>query len=652
MPGNYYDERQNFFEQIIHKTMRNRASYYSIRWMNMLRGVDPFTQQQNDPLHQPAPIVGIPPWYFGSFYLDQGQPQATNITQFDLIRMNNLVHGTGIIPNNSAANPPNLDPRMWSACVSNFNSSPYAYLRAVYSLPNNPLDVDNNRTGVRSDYSSIGESFKWGLSPYLGSSLAMPSNPHVPSLGRFTCDGTVNRPFRFLRSMPAYINDQLAGGGFGALVHAAGNWQLDRIRIAHDPYNYLVACPLQTFLYTCLIANQMGTNGAHAAIQNQASNILPNNWNALSAAAANNLPAMNGFEHDDFFGNVDYEIVVGQTQVRIEINLPKPTHAELFRQTNAGTQAFQFGPDNWALNYWRRHYNGWIRRSLYSFGEDDTFVKAFDHARGAANNYEPEAYHALNKVDHTHGGYRLYSAPMNMEYRAPLVVEDANAVAQAAQAPHFPYAAAAAVTLARNFTWLMDHTLMDDDMQTPNNVPIHTLLLHFSARFNKLKELAPPPIMGIVLAGYANTAAYTEIVPTRAMDLNIVNDFHQNPTDTYTPDMHTPAGGQTAQTAGPVGVALQTPPFVQTSTVEGNHILRQDEMGNYFVLTVNNNVADCHIQRVRLAAGLGAADALVFSDHFWEFEDDRVMYLMFNNYGYSFSNANQLVDGGVDGGQG
>ena len=307
--------------------------------------------------------------------------------------MNNLVHNHAILPNNSAANPPNLTPRIWSACVSNFNSSPYAYLRAVYGIPNNPLDVDNNRTGVRSDYSSIGESFKWGLSPYRGgSSLAMPSNPHEPSIGRFTCDGTVNRPFRFLRSMPAYINDQLAGGGFGAFVHAQGNWRPDRIRIAHDPYNYLVACPLRTFLYTCLFANQMGTNGAHAAIQNQASNILPNNWNALAAAAANNQPAMVGGQYDDFFGNVQYNIVIGQTQVRIEIQLPKPTHATLFRQTNAGTQAFQFGPDNWALYYWRQHYNGWIRRSLYSFGQDDTFVTAFDHARGAVNSYERSVY--------------------------------------------------------------------------------------------------------------------------------------------------------------------------------------------------------------------------------------------------------------------
>ena len=437
--------------------------------------------------------------------------------------------------------------------------------------------------------------------------------------------------------MPEYVQ-QLAGGGFGAQLHAP-----DRIRIAHDPYNYLVACPLRTFLYTCLIANQMGTTGEQSVVQNQVSNVLPNNWNAASAAAAANLPAMNGFEHDDFFGNNDYDIVVGQTQVRIEINLPKPTHAELFRQTNAGTQPFQFGPNNWALTYWRQHYNGWIRRSLYSFGEDDTFVKAFDHARGAANNYEPEAYTDLNKTSHTNGGYRLYSAAMNMEYRAPLVVEDQAAVALAPPAPHLPYAAAAAVTLASNFTWLMDHVYMDDDDQD-------LLELHFSAPFNKLKELVPPPIVGLALPGYAATAAFTEIVPTHQSNLDVTfgGDFSESVTDNYTPDMHTNAGGVTNTTAGPVGVAVQPNPFIQTSTVEGNHILRQDEMGNYFVLTVSGNVQDCQIARVQLAGLGGQSDALVFSDHFWEFEDDRVMYLMFNNYGYSFSNANQLVDGNVD----
>ena len=201
--------------------------------------------------------------------------------------MTNLVFGTNVLPNNTAADAPNLDPILWSACVSNINSSPYAYIRAVSTIPNNPfLVADYYRTGNRSDYSSIGESFKWGLSPYLGHSMAKPSNPHVPSLGRFTCDGTVNRPFRSLRSIPVYNAPQappLAGGGFGAPLHGVANWTANQIRIAHDPYNYLVACPLITFLYTCLIANQRGSSGAISAVVGGANNIYPENWTAASA---------------------------------------------------------------------------------------------------------------------------------------------------------------------------------------------------------------------------------------------------------------------------------------------------------------------------------------------------------------------------------
>ena len=66
-PGNYWDQRQNYFQQILLKTMRNRASLYSQRWMDMLRGVDPFVREQNDPLHQPAPIVNTPVWLYGTF---------------------------------------------------------------------------------------------------------------------------------------------------------------------------------------------------------------------------------------------------------------------------------------------------------------------------------------------------------------------------------------------------------------------------------------------------------------------------------------------------------------------------------------------------------------------------------------------------------
>ena len=92
-------------------------------------------------------------------------------------------------------------------------------------------------------------------------------------------------------------------------------------------------------------------------------------------------------------------------------------------------------------------------------------------------------------------------------------------------------------------------------------------------------------------------------------------------------------------------MANQPSPFVHTSIVEGNHKKRQDEMGNYFVLNVSGNVADCQIARVQLAGLGGPSDALVFSDFFWEFEDDRVMYLMFNNYGFNSTNARQIAHG-------
>ena len=94
-----------------------------------------------------------------------------------------------------------------------------------------------------------------------------------------------------------------------------------------------------------------------------------------------------------------------------------------------GAEIFQFGANNWAKEYWRTHYNGWIRRSLYSFGDDDTLVNAFQHASVPPNNlYEPAAYTALAKTSHFSGGYRLYSAVINMRFNAPLVLVDAAAL--------------------------------------------------------------------------------------------------------------------------------------------------------------------------------------------------------------------------------
>ena len=64
------------------------------------------------------------------------------------------------------------------------------------------------------------------------------------------------------------------------------------------------------------------------------------------------------------------------------------------------------------------------------------------------------------------------------------------------------------------------------------------------------------------------------------------------------------------------------------------------------MLAVSDQAGDCQIARTASTA-LGGVDALVFKDHFWDFEDDRVMYLMFNNYGFNLPNAMQLANGAV-----
>ena len=91
-PGNFYDEQEPFFGQLDQKTMRSRAGAYTTRWMELLRGVDPYTHSQNDPLHMP-PITDKIEWEWGAFNLTAGAQVELNITHTDLIRMNNLVHG-------------------------------------------------------------------------------------------------------------------------------------------------------------------------------------------------------------------------------------------------------------------------------------------------------------------------------------------------------------------------------------------------------------------------------------------------------------------------------------------------------------------------------------------------------------------------------
>ena len=58
-PGNYWDARFNFFQQLFTKTHRNRASHYSVRWMNLLRG-RPLHEKRKRPASPSSPSRGKP----------------------------------------------------------------------------------------------------------------------------------------------------------------------------------------------------------------------------------------------------------------------------------------------------------------------------------------------------------------------------------------------------------------------------------------------------------------------------------------------------------------------------------------------------------------------------------------------------------------
>ena len=353
----------------------------------------------------------------------------------------------------------------------------------------------------------------------------------------------------------------------------------------------------------------------------QSSNIFPINWSNL--VGANAVYSLG--DKQAFFGH--YTFMHTQDRVgfisSVRINIPKPDNGHLFREINIGQQFAQFGPNNWALDLWRQHYNEWIRRSLYSFGEDDTFVRAYDRTRNAAGqHYEPQTYTDLDKTSHTDGGYRLYSARARVNYQANWVITDP---AAAALNPQNNVFVPGGQIVGRYFTWFLDHVKMND-----TNADV--LQLDFwgnNANLvdNTLEAMRPQPVINLVEVGYSDTAAFNFSnlqVHNDIIAYNPGDDFAENPANTHTPDL-----GVTAP-----GAALGTP-YVFTSSVEGNHKQRLGEMGNYFVLELGPTSAESQIERDP------ANNRLIFRNTYWNFEAGRAMYLMFNNYGYNLDNVRQ-----------
>ena len=418
---------------------------------------------------------------------------AYNVLGEEVLNLHAAIHGQAQRPVNEIAA---VLPILWSTVVSNFDSAPYMFLRYTlnrpFGFPNatHPNAQEYFRRGIM-DHRRVGvggmeETFKFEESPYLRNMYYPSDRPsHTP---KYTCDGRVNRPW--LRN-PAHVLG-LANGG------VVGNGPPHNILIRSNPYNQLVAAPLLTYMFTSLIAARWGydhANSQQVGAGAGMANIVPDNWAAMDAV-----------QQLHFLGGHKTVKSRHKHLTRLQLTIPTACHAGLFRKINPaggavalGGAAVRFDADahNIALDMWRRHYTEWVRRALYSFGQNDAFVPAFDHPAGAANGFFSPDFQALEKVDHTGGGYRLYSANARVNYKATLTVVD-EAVAGPAVPP--------ADVPTEYFTYLMDPVHM---REITVGATVQNLELGFEGDSTPLEtDVLPAHLVGGVAhvqAGYGHS---------------------------------------------------------------------------------------------------------------------------------------------------
>ena len=308
----------------------------------------------------------------------------------------------------------------------------------------------------------------------------------------------------------------------------------DTIQIAQNYYNQLVACPLHTYIITALIAAHWSVNNAPGApVQPPGQpapaafpDFFPPNYNMVSAQG---VPALTAAERSAFLGFTVAKTVVNN-ELAVTITLPRPANPTFLRAVQAVQLTHpQFDDDlhNVALDMYRRHFNNWIWRSLHTFKKDDAFLDAFHYGDlpalipdplnpngphiqppvpvgdGQPFSYLSEPFRQpngdLGMEPMLEGGYRLYSTQAQVQYDAPLVLVD--------QALVQPFPQQPPQILTEPFSILMDHTKMTEDANA------RTVILEFGSFTNRMEDgsVVPPPAQGLVQAGYAATAPYTEI---------------------------------------------------------------------------------------------------------------------------------------------
>ena len=316
---------------------------------------------------------------------------------------------------------------------------------------------------------------------------------------------------------------------------------------------------------------------------------------------------------------------------RLQLTIPTACHAGLFRKINPAGGAVALGgaevrfdadAHNIALDMWRRHYTEWIRRALYSFGQNDAFVPAFDHPAGAANGFFSPDFQALEKVDHTGGGDRLYSANARVNYKATLTVVD-EAVAGPAVPP--------ADVPTEYFTYLMDHVHM---REITVGATVQNLELGFEGDSTPLEtDVLPAHLVGGVAhvqAGYGPLAHYLGDIELKG-PLDEEKEWAVRAGNADYAYSETTAVNVPADVGFDTVTTVPAVPGVFTSRTQGNYLYRREELGNYFIV---NLVAAAASQFARTDPGnTGGFTHIEFRNFYWNYTDNRPMYLLFNNYG-------------------
>ena len=575
-------------------------------------------------------------------------------TELDLVTQNASIGGNQVaMPANRFVVADNMYATYWSNCTPNFGFSPYGFFNAaleyhatIVQNPNQVQITEANRPRL-FNYRGNGldNRFKYEKSPYIHGGLFMPSNPATSVEIRQTVGSQVNRKQQHMR----------------AIQHQNGN--VDNITLVADPYNQLVACPLLSFLHTCAIKLRVAQGAATVLPQYQGADIQ-------------------GIPLDQFLGHRESTpnfSGAGSTALfDLQIVIPRGTSTSFLVHASGAPWV----ANNTGVNRYKIHHREWVDRSLIGFNDEreqyfGTSIATYDFTP-AYDEIRTNSKFAFN------GGYRLYSAELQMQYRRTQIHNVQNTTTNQFenyyQVVDIPPGNWRITVPIQQQLLMADGTPMFEFHPLHNGQPIAAVVNgvvqpnHFRAR--KALFVGAGPFYatpwevtqyGVDLSGTGPLNAYNQdfgfrfvaqqfnplaMVPQMDPDVDEESEpficFMDHTKTSYEQELHLldftmPCGHLATSQAMFEDVEEekgQGPFRVHTidhytenhddnanyDQVTGHYQRHADEFGNYFVLDTNQI----------LSHNVDGVMCLEFPNKYWEFAKNRPMFLLFNNYGRAY----------------